>query len=224
LVCRQFHSIHPEPMLPLRRFQMPAPSHALVTELATASRGVDCAAECCECRCTWAVGLPRSRTYVSSFPTDRGGLPPTPYLASCDANASSRALRSPSEFHRAVSRMNRSRVRAPPLGFASLMTTSTRGVHNSPGIPRPTMFRPQRFARSRRLTPPRALRACFIALPCPGFSLQGLLPPFEPHHLVGGRYPRAVGVARLPVARRQRTSRRPQGLALVRSPLCPRGG
>ena len=99
--------------------------------------------------------------------------------------------------------MNRSRVRAPPLGFASLMTTSTRGVHNSPGIPRPTMFRPQRFARSRRLTPPRALRACFIALPCPGFSLQGLLPPFEPHHLVGGRYPRAVGVARLPVARRQ---------------------
>jgi hypothetical protein len=99
--------------------------------------------------------------------------------------------------------MNRSRVRAPPVGFASLMTTSTRGVLYSPGIPRPTMFRPQRFARSRRLAPPRALRACFIALPCPGFSLQGLLPPFEPHHLVGGRYPRAVGVACLPVARRQ---------------------
>src|SRR5690606_12979321 len=99
--------------------------------------------------------------------------------------------------------------------------TSAPGVHSSPGIPSPTTFRPQRFARSRRLAPPRALRVCFAALPCPGFRSRGLIPPTEPRHLVGGRYPRAVGAARLPVARRQPASRRPQGLALVRSPLWP---
>ena len=60
------------------------------------------------------------------------------------------------------------------LGVLSLITTSARGVHSPAGIPAPPTFRPQRFARSRRFAPPPALRACFIALPCPGFSLQGL--------------------------------------------------
>jgi len=168
----------------------------------------------------WVTQIPNRCLVVSDGPwwssTDTVAF--TPCDVRCILSCASFSFRVPSSSQP----HERSRVRAPPLGFASLMTTSTRGVHNSPGIPRPTMFRPQRFARSRRLTPPRALRACFIALPCPGFSLQGLLPPSEPHHLVGGRYPRAVGVARLPVTRRQRTSRRPQGLALVQSPLCPR--
>jgi hypothetical protein len=44
------------------------------------------------------------------------------------------------------------------------------------GLPHPTSFRPQRFSRSRRLTPPRALWACFIPQPRPGFTLQGLSP------------------------------------------------
>jgi hypothetical protein len=106
-------------------------------------------------------------------------------------------------------------------GVLSLLAASTRGVHSPPGIPSPTTFRPQRFARSRRLAPPRVLRVCFAALPCPGFRFKGLLPPSEPYHLVGGHDPRAVGAIRLPVARRQRTSRRPQGRALVQSPQCP---
>jgi hypothetical protein len=106
-------------------------------------------------------------------------------------------------------------------GVLALFATSTRGVHSSTGHPSPTVFRPQRFARSRRLAPPRALRVCFTALPCPGFRSKGLLPPSEPYHLVGGLDLRAVGGVRLPVARRQRTTRRPRGLALVQSPQCP---
>jgi len=106
-------------------------------------------------------------------------------------------------------------------GVLALFATSTRGIHTSTRHPSPTVFRPQRFARSRRLAPPRALRVCFAALPCPGFRSKGLLPPSEPYHLVGGLDPRAVGGVRLPVARRQRTTRRPQGRALVQSPRCP---
>jgi hypothetical protein len=98
--------------------------------------------------------------------------------------ASSRELRSPAEFLQTVTRSSvrasplarlRSRVRAPSVGSCALFTTSTRGVHVSPGIPSPTTFRPQRFARSRRLAPPRALRVCFAALPCPGFRFKGCL-------------------------------------------------
>jgi len=72
------------------------------------------------------------------------------------------------------------------------------------------MFRPQRFARSRRFAPPLTLRACFIALPCPGFSLQGFVPTFQPHHLVGDRSPRAVGAAacRLPGSSERRVDLR----------------
>src|SRR5688572_8156255 len=42
------------------------------------------------------------------------------------------------------------------------------------------MFRPQRFSRSRRFAPLSALWACFIPLPRPGFTLQGLSP--QPSH------------------------------------------
>ena len=45
------------------------------------------------------------------------------------------------------------------------------------GIPGPPMFRPQRFSRSRRLTPRCTLQACFILLPRPGFALQGFQSP-----------------------------------------------
>jgi hypothetical protein len=41
------------------------------------------------------------------------------------------------------------------------------------------MFRPQRFSRSRRLTPLSALQAYFIPLPRPGFTSQGFSPLFS---------------------------------------------
>jgi hypothetical protein len=38
----------------------------------------------------------------------------------------------------------------------------------------PLPFRPRRFARPRRFTPPTGSWACFIPLPRPGFTLQGM--------------------------------------------------
>jgi hypothetical protein len=59
-----------------------------------------------------------------------------------------------------------------PLPFA----TRVREVHLPASFPPWPMFRPQRFARSRRLPPSRTLQACFILLPRPGFALQGFSP------------------------------------------------
>jgi hypothetical protein len=73
--------------------------------------------------------------------------------------------------------------------------TPARGVHSSPGFPYPTSVRPQRFSRSRRLTPPRALRACFIPQPRPGFTLQGLSPP--PSRLVSSTSRSLMSLARV---------------------------
>lgn len=53
-----------------------------------------------------------------------------------------------------------------PLGAAPSQATAT--------------FRPRRFSHPRRFTPPSASRACFIPLPCSGFSLQGVSLSTEP--------------------------------------------
>lgn len=42
--------------------------------------------------------------------------------------------------------------------------------------PRPNSFRPQRFSRSRRFTPPLTVWTYFIPQPRPGFALQGFSP------------------------------------------------
>jgi len=57
------------------------------------------------------------------------------------------------------------------LGFLSLFATSRARSHFSRDFPGPATFRPQAFASSRRFTPRTRLRACFIPLPRPGFSL-----------------------------------------------------
>jgi len=41
----------------------------------------------------------------------------------------------------------------------------------------PATFRPQRFPRSRRLSPPETFRAYFIPVTLLGFDLQGFIPP-----------------------------------------------
>jgi hypothetical protein len=55
--------------------------------------------------------------------------------------------------------------------FSSLFATSHARSHFSRDFPSPTTFRPQAFAASRRFAPRTRLRACFIPLPRPGFSL-----------------------------------------------------
>jgi hypothetical protein len=98
--------------------------------------------------------------------------PPAPCEAGFILSCAPFASRVPSRVHLPV----RVSAAGASRGVLSLITTSARGVHSPAGIPGPPTFRPQRFTRSRRFAPPPALRACFIALPCPGFSLQGFVP------------------------------------------------
>jgi hypothetical protein len=57
------------------------------------------------------------------------------------------------------------------LRFSSLFATSHARSHFSRDFPGPTTLRPQAIAASRRFAPRTCLRACFIPLPRPGFSL-----------------------------------------------------
>jgi hypothetical protein len=112
---------------------------------------------------------------------------------------SSSCLRRPEHQSRACARPT---TTGAFLGVLRPLRDDSSASPRSAGIPGPPQFRPQRFARSRRLAPRSALPACFIRLPRPGFALQGLPPPNQPYHLVGGRSLRAVGAVRLsPVAR-----------------------
>jgi len=76
------------------------------------------------------------------------------------ASASARSLSLPGAFHGVWFRFAASIVR----------------VHLPASIPSSPTFRPQRFARSRRLSPRRTLQICFTLLPRPGFPLRGYTP------------------------------------------------
>jgi len=167
-------------------------------------------------RACWVSSIPpmprRFRRTVVVFHRYRPPVPcETGFILSC----ASFAFRVPSCDHLPA----RVSAASASLGVSSLFTTSARRVHLPTDIPRPPMFRPQRFARSRRLAPLRTLRACFIALPCPGFSLQGFPPTFRPHHLVGDRYPHVVGAVacRLPGSSERRVDLRVLLRFMVRS-------
>lgn len=81
---------------------------------------------------------------------------------------------------------------APPLRFCSpsrhQITESTiwQISHFLP------LFRPQRFSRSRRFTPPLSLQAYFILQPRSRFTLQGLSPAARPIQFVTAFAPRVV--------------------------------
>jgi len=172
---------------------MPASSRVSVAGSAAASRGVGCSAECCMWRCTWATWVTQIPTDASSFPTDRYGLPPSPLpvILRCRVHPLVSFVLLQSSFVQSPA-LTLARPCSSP-GVSSLFATSTRGVHSPPGFPCPTMFRPQRFARSRRLAPPRALRVCFAAQPCPGFCFRGCL-------LRPGRTTSSVAVTLAPLA------------------------
>jgi hypothetical protein len=169
---------------------------------------------------------------ASPFRADRDGLPcdtgprhrlrrRVHPLVSLALLLSSSCLRRPEHRSRLAPTLDHGRL---PWGFPPLRDISPASPR-SVSIPVSPRFRPQRFARSRRLAPRSALQTCFILLPRPGFALQGVPPPTQPNHLVGGPSLLAVGSARLsPVTRRrQQTKRRPRGLDPSRDPQHPRG-
>ena len=100
-----------------------------------------------------------------------GGLPlvPSPELSRVRNHPPTNAA-SPSEYILLGTRSKLSTFRGVSLPFA----TSACAVHLTSGFPRPKTFHPQRFTRSRRLTPAHTSWAYFIPQPRPGFALQGL--------------------------------------------------
>lgn len=174
-----------------------------------ASHGADCSTECCLYRRIGAFGLRRSHrclaisggprwSSVDTVPRHRSRSRVHP-LVSLALLLSSSCLRRPEHQSRACARPT---TTGAFLGVLRPLRDDSSASPRPAGIPGPPLFRPQRFARSRRLAPRSALPACFIRLPRPGFALQGLPPPNQPYHLVGGRSLLAVGAVRLsPVAR-----------------------
>jgi len=125
--------------------------------------------------------------------------------------SSSRELRASSEYCRPRSAPRLS-AWSPFLGVAfPLRDLSPWRPCN--GFPRPSPFRPRRFSRPRRFTPPLAWWVCFTPLPRPGFALQGVVSLAQPLHLVGVACPLVVGRSALPVVahRRHTLLPRPQG-------------
>jgi hypothetical protein len=166
--------------LPLRRFETSPCCRRVVAAASAASREVQCASEYCELRSARPVGLP-DPALALPFPGRLRGVP----AAAVPRNLRRGSILSCASFLLRVLRDRpplASRREAPSLGFCPLRDIS----HRSPpprGLPRAgcqlpklAAFRPRRFARPRRLPPPPALRACFIPLPRPGFSLQGFFP------------------------------------------------
>jgi hypothetical protein len=121
----------------------------------------------------WVIPKPLE---ISGFPAFREAFPVAVPSLLTGWFVLPRALSSSSELslHRppAVSkcpeslRIPNAPTRAPSWGFGFLFATSAGDVHWVIEVPDFDLtFRPQRFARSRRLAPSPALRACFIPLP-----------------------------------------------------------
>ena len=133
------------------------------------------------CRCTWAVGLPRSLTDASSFPTDRGGLPPSPFPCGLRRRVHPLVgfalLQSPSSSRPP----ERSRARAPPLGSRPssrpehVESTSCRGSH--PGYVPPAAFRTLSTACSSSCLARLFHRAAMSRVLAPGVSSSDLAAP-----------------------------------------------
>jgi hypothetical protein len=162
---------------PLRRIQTGLCCRRVVTAASAASREVTCASE------YYCSGVPGPLgclipPWRCRFRVAFAVFLPLPSPLSFVGGGSSRALRPSSEFSE-ISPPGASRRRAPSLGFAPHRDVSRRSPlpHGLPraGHRRPTSaaFRPRRFARPRRLSPPSALRVYFAPLPRPGFALQG---------------------------------------------------
>jgi hypothetical protein len=110
-----------------------------------------------------------------------------------------------------------------PAGVSSLFATSPAASTYRGHSQLPAWFRPRVFSTPRRFPPLPALRACFIPLPRPGFSVQGLLPYRSRRRLVATPSLRALFPAALtgcPVATRWSMDFEVLIRDPVRSPTC----
>jgi hypothetical protein len=93
----------------------------------------------------------------------------------------------------------RFRLGSPSHEVSRLIAPSTSWVRRRVGFHTTAAVRPQVFTTSRRLAPRLALRACFIPLARPGFSLQGLLLAGSRHGSSPQPCPRAVTACQAPL-------------------------
>jgi hypothetical protein len=123
-----------------------------------------------------------------------GGFPPMPAPALRMRTGSSspelylsfrvRSCLSPAHCPRALGASDR-----VSLPFA----TKACEVHLTPGFPHPTTFRPQRFSRSRRVAPSRAVVGLFHPTATSGIRSSGVFPAAKPARLIDESCPRVVG-------------------------------
>jgi len=157
---------------PLRRIGTQAGCAIAVTDDRAASRGVHGSSGCCYARGCRGHWVPRTRSalVVSDGTTGFHRSPSTARLRlRFHPLVSFAPLQSPpSRVRRRC--LHRQRL---PWGSRSLFATSPTGVRAPEPPSSRVPFRPRRFSRPRRLSPPTGLRVCFTPLPRPGFALQG---------------------------------------------------
>ena len=122
-----------------------------------------------------------------------GGFPPTPAPDLRMRTGSSSPERSLSfRVRSCLSPARRSRAPGASLKVSVPIATPVCEVHLPPGIPCPTTFRPQRFSRSRRVTPSHTFAGLFHPTAASGIRSSGVLLAAKPAHLIGGSCPRVV--------------------------------
>lgn len=109
---------------------------------------------------------------------------------------------SPPEFHETVPTACRFRLGGSSHEVPGLIAPSASRVRRRDGFQTTAAVRPQVFTTSRRFAPRHTLRACFIPLARPGFSLQGLSLAGSRHGSSPRSCPLAVTASSAPLARR----------------------
>jgi len=162
-----------------------------------ASHEVGCSPESCEHRRCGAIGLAAAIS-TSRFPARSDGITsgvvPRPLAKSGSSSPELGLL-----FRvRTAPNLPPARMRgAPSLGSRSQSRYQLRRSTCAPGSQPRTTFRPRCFAHPRRLPLSTTLRACFIPLPRPGFTFQGVVPATWPARLVDAPCPPVVAHRRL---------------------------
>jgi len=134
------------------------------------------------------LGYPGSAS-VLLFPADPRGIPGDIVPRSLALpGSSSRQLRALSRVWCYLGPVNRPQPTNTFPRVSSFFATTVLGVHCSVSIPSSPTFRPQRFPRSRRLTPPHTWRAYFIPHAACKVRPTGAFPDTQPIWLVASSY------------------------------------
>jgi len=173
----------------LRRFATVARCCRGVTVPPATSHGVTCASECCMRQRIGLFGLP-DPAMASPSPARLRGLPAASVCQTLSYPAHPPVrFASPSEFLEPLPARRCCPGSFP--GLPSLIAVSSAGVHRS-RLPKPPPFRPRRFSRPRRLTPPTDCAGLFHPATTSRVHSSGVSPGEKRHGLVAHNCPLPV--------------------------------